>query len=69
MAVKLMSVNGVSNCRQAKYIVDSENDIYDIPEEDLVMGTEIYIIESGQTIFVGSEIEESGFDNEETSDE
>lgn len=45
MAIKLLSVNGIENSRIVKYIVDTENEKDNIPEEDKVQGVEVLVIE------------------------
>ena len=45
MAIKLLSVNGIENSRIVKYIVDTEDEKDNIPEEDKVQGTEVLVIE------------------------
>ncbi len=44
MAIKLLAVNDVYNIREAKYIVDEENEKNLIPNEDKVQGTKVLVI-------------------------
>lgn len=48
MAVKLLAINDVYNIREAKYIVDEENEKDLIPEEDKVQGTRVLVIKGSK---------------------
>lgn len=48
MAVKLLAINDVYNIREAKYIVDEENEKNLIPEEDKVQGTRVLVIKGSK---------------------
>lgn len=48
MAIKLLTVNDVYNIREAKYIVDEENEKDLIPDEDKVQGTRVLVIEENK---------------------
>jgi len=48
MAIKLLAVNDVYNIREAKYIVDEENEKDLIPDEDKVQGTKVLVIKGNK---------------------
>lgn len=54
MAIKLLSVNGIENSRIVKYIVDTENEKDNIPEEDKVQGAEVLVIEGNNSYRMNS---------------
>ena len=55
MAIKLLSVNGIENSRIVKYIVDTEDEKDNIPEEDKVQGTEVLVIEGNTNYRMNSD--------------
>ena len=55
MAIKLLSVNGIENSRIVKYIVDTEDEKDNIPEEDKVQGTEVLVIEGNANYRMNSD--------------
>lgn len=57
MAIKLLAVNNVENERIVKYMVDTEDEKDNIPNEDKTQGTEVLIIENGKTYRMNSNIE------------
>lgn len=48
MAIKLLAINDIYNIREAKYIVDEENEKDLIPDEDKVQGTKVLVIEGNK---------------------
>ena len=48
MAIKLLAVNDVYNIREAKYMVDEENEKDLIPNEDKVQGTKVLVIKGSK---------------------
>lgn len=48
MAIKLLTVNDVYNIREAKYIVDEENEKDLIPDEDKIQGTKVLVIKGSK---------------------
>ena len=57
MAIKLLTVNGVENERIVKYMVDTEDEKDNIPNEDKTQGTEVIVIEGGKTYRLNSSLE------------
>lgn len=57
MSIKLLSVNGIENIRVAEYIVDTEDEKDNIPDEDKVQGTKVFVVEGGNTYRMNSNLE------------
>lgn len=57
MAIKLLAVNDVENERMFKYIVDTEDEKDNIPDENKIHGTEILVIKNGKTYRMNSVLE------------
>ena len=57
MAIKLLAINGKSNERVVKYIVDTEDEKNNIPVGDKVFGTEVEVVASGKSYRMNSSLE------------
>ena len=57
MAIKLLAVNDVENERMLKYIVDTEDEKNNIPDENKIQGTEVLVIKNGKTYRMNSVLE------------
>lgn len=57
MSIKLLSVNGIENIRAAEYIVDTEDEKDNIPDEDKVQGTKVFVVENSKSYKMNSSLE------------
>ena len=66
MAIKLLSVNGISNSKVAEYIVDLESEKDNVPIDDKIFGTRCFVCESGKRYRLDSGLNwvEEGEDND-----